>query len=200
MTVEEGLSPRTRGSPPRNSREPPDMGSIPAHAGEPPISRRLLATPRVYPRARGGTLVSVPTMGPAPGLSPRTRGSLCGPAWAEYDRGSIPAHAGEPRAAARRGPRAGVYPRARGGAILVPLQVDLAEGLSPRTRGSRALLAPRGALPGSIPAHAGEPDHRRWPVILYRVYPRARGGAARRCDATGNDAGLSPRTRGSPRP
>ena len=51
-----------------------------------------------------------------------------------------------------------VYPRARGGAPIVPLTDGTTWGLSPRTRGS--------------------PRPRRHRSPLHRVYPRARGGAS----------------------
>ena len=53
--TKEGLSPRMRGNPARALRRWEVEGSIPAHAGEPLVRRLFHPTPRVYPRACGGT-------------------------------------------------------------------------------------------------------------------------------------------------
>ena len=75
----------------------------------------------------------------------------------EVIRGSIPAHAGEPRSSTAPRGRAWVYPRPRGGADLVAVAGLLQGGLSPPTRGSQRLERAVRAVRGSIPAHAGEP-------------------------------------------
>ena len=111
-----GLSPRTRGSrrlPPSASASP---RSIPAHAGEPECRYPTSLQQGVYPRARGGALRIGINADVTKGLSPRTRGSRCRGKQLRLDRGSIPAHAGEPPAAALSLSLAEVYPRARGGA------------------------------------------------------------------------------------
>src|SRR5690606_16711283 len=112
-------------------------------------------------------------------------------------RGSIPAHAGEPRSGGRAVLRPGVYPRARGGTMFALLHRIEDKGLSPRTRGNPVgVLA---AVPGrgSIPAHAGEPSFHSLTRLLSGVYPRARGGTLRYSATCSPLAGLSPRTRGN---
>ena len=70
-----GLSPHTRGNLARRDGLGRELGSIPAHTGEPrspPVRRPI---PRVYPRTHGGTGqhgVRPPHFG---GLSPHTRGN-----------------------------------------------------------------------------------------------------------------------------
>ena len=71
-----GLSPRMRGNLFHPSGRQATHGSIPAHAGEPPMNRSAIPCRWVYPRACGGTVFVVFD----PGLL----------------TGSIPAHAGEP--------------------------------------------------------------------------------------------------------
>ena len=82
-TASEGLSPRMRGNRILTRLErghSSGVGSIPAHAGEPPTtSGSCRWSSRVYPRACGGT-----------GALHRT------PSWLERRLRSIPAHAGEP--------------------------------------------------------------------------------------------------------
>ena len=51
------------------------VGSIPANAGEPPPSGRVVRRRWVYPRERGGTTISLWIVISATGLSPRTRGN-----------------------------------------------------------------------------------------------------------------------------
>ena len=51
-----GLSPPTRGNLQYDGRPDPDLGSIPAHAGEPRSAPESLPWSWVYPRPRGGTL------------------------------------------------------------------------------------------------------------------------------------------------
>ena len=194
-----GLSPHTRGNPRRGFRWHHTLGSIPAHAGEPDREYLLQRPARVYPRTRGGTCPSQNRRSLALGLSPHTRGNR-DPLFKFFQRhGSIPAHAGEPRwpRSARREPR--VYPRTRGG---TENEVDSAlhnGGLSPHTRGNRAVHVPALWNVGSIPAHAGEPIPCARRIATARVYPRTRGGTGPIARPTGRAHGLSPHTRGNPR-
>ncbi len=52
---QQGLSPRMRGN--RHHVKPslPDLGPIPAHAGEPNLVENLIGQGKAYPRACGGT-------------------------------------------------------------------------------------------------------------------------------------------------
>ena len=156
----QGLSPRMRGnrdlqagsafarrlgSIPAHAGEPPAIvscpsfpGSIPAHAGEPFALRSPTSSVTgLSPRMRGNRRHSTPTTWSLGGLSPRMRGNL--------------------RQLGNRRPVIGrVYPRACGGTdALVRLRPD-AGGLSPRMRGNPHSSAGDGGM-GSIPAHAGEP-------------------------------------------
>ncbi len=170
---------------------------IPAHAGEPPHRRRRTRSTAVYPRARGGAS-SIRTRGKfIRGLSPRTRGSRGAAGGGGPHRGSIPAHAGEPTHPPRPPVLEGsipahagepsenphsrkvdtVYPRARGGANGGHVYDVPPDGLSPRTRGSRAYTMNGTTWMRSIPAHAGEPLPRSPGSRQPPVYPRARGGA-----------------------
>ena len=111
----QGLSPPTRG----NLRQADDfrnqVRSIPAHAGEPRRNRRQHQSDEVYPRPRGGTTPTRSASRSPRGLSPPTRGNLTCESPFNLILGSIPAHAGEPRAASAPCRRRRVYPRPRGG-------------------------------------------------------------------------------------
>ena len=50
-----GLSPPTRGNPLKRHQVLQHIGSIPAHAGEPPKHTAYQTAQQVYPRPRGGT-------------------------------------------------------------------------------------------------------------------------------------------------
>ena len=180
-----GLSPPTRGSRGRirvlgigQRSSSAHQGSIPAHAGEPPLVSRVQSAQRiarVYPRPRGGAPFGWRWRVAEYGLSPPTRGSQARRALRQLRHRSIPAHAGEPGSAFSSSSAAGVYPRPRGGAVTEPSCVTAKRGLSPPTRGSHGGVAQRVNVPGSIPAHAGEPD--RWWCGLRcgRVYPAHAG-------------------------
>ena len=192
-----GLSPPTRGS--RRSRPSPQvvLGSIPAHAGEPPTEPNTEQSTAVYPRPRGGAFQPIKTSERIWGLSPPTRGSLSPDPVIHRDPGSIPAHAGEPWPSLDVQASDRVYPRPRGGAPCNHLRDTALYGLSPPTRGSRAQLGPPDLARRSIPAHAGEPVATYRAELRGRVYPRPRGGAASSPLACVPFSGLSPPTRGS---
>ncbi len=192
-----GRSPRTRGSPRPMARPCAKSGSIPAHAGEPRPRAGSRGGPGVDPRARGGAATFFTFAGSVAGRSPRTRGSQRHGQVPPVILGSIPAHAGEPATARPPRSRAGVDPRARGGAQPVSPGDVLGEGRSPRTRGSPLPGEGPGSKRRSIPAHAGEPRGSACPGGRHPVDPRARGGAKISTRLTYCDCGRSPRTRGS---
>ena len=70
-------------------------------------------------------------------------------------------------------------------------------GLSPRVRGSLTVPGLAAGLRGSIPACAGEPRREADCRRRGRVYPRVCGGAGTDAGKTYDQAGLSPRVRGS---
>ena len=154
---------------------------------------------------------------PVPGLSPRVRGNLDRRRVADPGAGSIPACAGEPRAARHRAARLRVYPRVCGGTPPDLIDDTRMLGLSPRVRGNRDFDPQRRGQPGSIPACAGEPSPVGATARSPRVYPRVCGGTSsgsqqrallgvypRVCGGTPmapalcpSKTGLSPRVRGN---
>ena len=192
-----GLSPRLRGNHGIGISDGGGMRSIPAPAGEPLGEASLMPLREVYPRACGGTVRGGLCLRAGCGLSPRLRGNRLPEPGAGERRRSIPAPAGEPGNYPRGTIPAWVYPRACGGTLRRPKQLHLLPGLSPRLRGNRNRLHPRGHLRRSIPAPAGEPQRSTGPTPPDPVYPRACGGTV--CNVTHPDpaAGLSPRLRGN---
>ena len=134
--VKTGLSPPTRGNRLDGVLNLTQIGSIPAHAGEPLSARSLASPPTVYPRPRGGTRSGHSAGSGRKGLSPPTRGNRRRADRRERQVRSIPAHAGEPPAISAPKPKMGVYPRPRGGTSSPIGIVSAAMGLSPPTRGN----------------------------------------------------------------
>ena len=193
-----GLSPPTRGN---RHRAVAALGvdrSIPAHAGEPRGRTLRLGRTRVYPRPRGGTSPRPNAPTSAGGLSPPTRGNQTASGSRPFARRSIPAHAGEPAASSSSMRARRVYPRPRGGTRVRALSHSPPRGLSPPTRGNRALHRPPDVPRRSIPAHAGEPVRPPSPSATARVYPRPRGGTREIARIIRARDGLSPPTRGNP--
>ena len=73
-----GLSPPTRGNLELRRDVVREVGSIPAHAGEPLNRIAILGVLRVYPRPRGGTAAVSEFSAVSSGLSPPTRGNHAG--------------------------------------------------------------------------------------------------------------------------
>ena len=94
-----GLSPRLRGNLQGSQAGRVRQRSIPAPAGEPTELAGIRDAAKVYPRACGGTLSGLASVGSSAGLSPRLRGNLMEIAPCRVLRWSIPAPAGEPRRA-----------------------------------------------------------------------------------------------------
>ena len=132
------------------------LRSIPARAGEPQPARPRHPTPRVYPRACGGTQAQQRLQGTHQGLSPRVRGN--------------PLPVRPPLCQVK------VYPRACGGTGYNADLADRLTGLSPRVRGNLDLRGFVFPIPGSIPARAGEPLSTDCFLAMIWVYPRACGG------------------------
>ena len=144
----------------------------------------------------GGSQRPHPALAILPGLSPRVRGIPQRPKRGDAGRRSIPACAGDPRAAAVLLCANKVYPRVCGGSIRCAPPTLPVCGLSPRVRGIPEVRAGAPSTGGSIPACAGDPSCHRRPLHLTRVYPRVCGGSENSLDRFGGVRGLSPRVRG----
>ena len=177
-----------------------ESGSIPAHAGEPVQNLGPHAPSTVYPRACGGTPFMYGDGVKTGGLSPRMRGNHRNISGQFHGLWSIPAHAGEPPSKLPCSFTHKVYPRACGGTRWPMVQTGSGTGLSPRMRGNLVNAITDLSYPGSIPAHAGEPESPSVGTKAVKVYPRACGGTGWQLFQLGLAEGLSPRMRGNPRP
>ena len=172
-------------------------GSIPACAGEPDHPAGYQSAQRVYPRVCGGTRCAQGQHQAVQGLSPRVRGNPIPLVRAASGSGSIPACAGEPRAAGGPGFGPEVYPRVCGGTLARSPFSSSNCGLSPRVRGNPASRSARGSSIRSIPACAGEPWSSPCGRRGWRVYPRVCGGTSANSAPSFARRGLSPRVRGN---
>jgi hypothetical protein len=191
-----GLSPLARGKPRISALPGRSRGPIPAGAGEtrPTSSRR---TPgRAYPRWRGGNRTSVVPAHLQWGLSPLARGKPNRKSHGRQQGGPIPAGAGETIPILLSACATTAYPRWRGGNGKIHGFVVVAEGLSPLARGKRHHLYHVLALPGPIPAGAGETQRCRLPIASSGAYPRWRGGNCPVSAPSRLTSGLSPLARG----
>ena len=194
-----GLSPRSRGS-----RDGGDGGqggrrSIPALTGKPARGGWPEEVEGVYPRAHGEAASPPPPFSWHPGLSPRSRGSPERWLRTPLRAGSIPALTGKPPPRTIPTISYQVYPRAHGEAGQPRSPEAAPTGLSPRSRGSPAVRLPEPGEEGSIPALTGKPGRVRTAHVDPEVYPRAHGEAVGELEVATLLAGLSPRSRGSPR-
>ena len=194
-----GLSPRVRGNHGERPRHAVAARSIPACAGEPPVQELRTVLHRVYPRVCGGTRRSKSTYSRLEGLSPRVRGNRTRAPFRRLRAGSIPACAGEPGARAGGRSPSRVYPRVCGGTSNASYHCPHIDGLSPRVRGNRGIVATSTILIGSIPACAGEPVAISLVEAQGKVYPRVCGGTRSPVPTAPWRDGLSPRVRGNPR-
>ena len=94
--LNQGLSPRTRGSRGGGLPAGGEAGPIPADAGEPLDRAHARVFPGAYPRGRGGAVDDEARTVELAGLSPRTRGSHIEARPPRLWPGPIPADAGEP--------------------------------------------------------------------------------------------------------
>ena len=155
------------------------------------------SVPEVYPRECGAALFYGKEEQWAIGLSPRVRGSPVEALGPDLDYGSIPASAGQPLSAAGEPTTEEVYPRECGAATFQDVLRLIAEGLSPRVRGSLRSFAPTEERARSIPASAGQPISTRPARFRETVYPRECGAAMSLNRWWLRWSGLSPRVRGS---
>ncbi len=158
---ENGLSPRVRGNLANLTIKREEIRSIPARAGQPPISLNDNVRYKVYPRACGATTISVIPSSVTGGLSPRVRGNHSDSLAVVGIQGSIPARAGQPVASDNRKAHKRVYPRACGATIMPNVSFITSRGLSPRVRGNPQESPYQPPLLRSIPARAGQPDNNR---------------------------------------
>ena len=197
--VGSGLSPHARGNQVDLSGDYPQLGSIPARAGQPRRSRGHHRPHWVYPRTRGATHQPRHNPRSVHGLSPHARGNHSSVAGESGVERSIPARAGQPAVHPNLADSVGVYPRTRGATLCRRDPPRLDAGLSPHARGNHIGNTPGDGQVRSIPARAGQPEKEGDTSRLVQVYPRTRGATALAALGGRVLTGLSPHARGNRR-
>ena len=192
-----GSSPRARGTRTAGYESIRGTRFIPAGAGN--TSRRR-STPQgrtVHPRGRGEHSRSRANSGEPNGSSPRARGTLTASPSSQVRDRFIPAGAGNTLRHVRRYVGVAVHPRGRGEHNSHLIVRSIADGSSPRARGTPG---PRQRAPGLrrfIPAGAGNTPARPARSDSAPVHPRGRGEHSSGTRATPRTTGSSPRARGT---
>ena len=170
-----GLSPLARGNLDSRGISNAHCGPIPARAGQ-PLERMFdrLARP-AYPRSRGATNTCRRRRHSQSGLSPLARGNRRISYHHVLRKGPIPARAGQPGGEDGEHGAFRAYPRSRGATQAKRLLGDSAPGLSPLARGNPGRHRAACAVPGPIPARAGQPHARIQGRAPAGAYPRSRG-------------------------
>ena len=170
LRVFAGLSPRGRGNRAPVCVDHVDKRSIPAWAGEPPVSSPAMSLGMfpVYPRVGGGTWTTAISCSPLPTVYPRVGGGTVSPVYPRVGGGTSGSRMDEIDIGR-------VYPRVGGGTDSLCNLPHLVQGLSPRGRGNRCRQVPY--VFGLSPRGRGNPDPEP---------PRPKG-----------NLGLSPRGRGN---
>ena len=131
-----GSSPRMRGTLYGKGAENSGRGIIPAHAGNTLNRDRRLEIPGDHPRACGEHALPLLGWSGRSGSSPRMRGTLVLQLDGLDATGIIPAHAGNTFQCGRDARHAGDHPRACGEHFGKLYSAEMAEGSSPRMRGT----------------------------------------------------------------
>ena len=192
-----GLSPLARGNLAQNYPDAVLVGPIPARAGQPVQLNHDRRWTGAYPRSRGATGTLTITRAGVTGLSPLARGNPAARAFALWNKGPIPARAGQPRARPRSSVWRRAYPRSRGATRVDRLLAIAGEGLSPLARGNRLDTYTHAYPPGPIPARAGQPHRYSHAGPAGRAYPRSRGATLMILILLQFTQGLSPLARGN---
>ena len=138
----QGSSPLTRGKLLNNALSRVLQGLIPAHAGKTGHHAARTGNGAAHPRSRGENTTDLDLAVIDEGSSPLTRGKLGHPAHAHRPPGLIPAHAGKTCSIIRAKVAAWAHPRSRGENAGRTVDVLVAPGSSPLTRGKRTASPP----------------------------------------------------------
>ena len=193
----DGSSPRLRGTAAVGPTGPPGRRFIPAPTGNSPGRGEHRGSTSVHPRACGDQ--GAPARDPRSpmGSSPRLRGTGASKVWEEQTRTFIPAPAGNSSAVSRSTPWPSVHPRACGEQWRSRPRSIIADGSSPRLRGTAARPQQRPDVQRFIPAPAGNRRAPRGDRRPLPVHPRACGEQCHHRTRHRLGVGSSPRLRGT---
>ena len=192
-----GSSPRGRGTHERSKEGARQTRFIPARAGNTRSFLRCWRGRTVHPRAGGEHKIIPRQRSPVDGSSPRGRGTRQGDIAFAADVRFIPARAGNTFGLVGPTSSAPVHPRAGGEHASGFWATLVADGSSPRGRGTLIDGPILAHLQRFIPARAGNTVSPSQPRRDSPVHPRAGGEHEDCCRVAAADAGSSPRGRGT---
>ena len=169
---------------------------IPALAGNTRADAEAVRPGGDHPRSRGEYDDEAGDYIPHDGSSPLSRGIRPAPGRSRSGTGIIPALAGNTRRRAGRRSREPDHPRSRGEYRSVLSARHCDHGSSPLSRGILVLRVQGGAVPGIIPALAGNTVSEIVASIRQPDHPRSRGEYPHEPEPVLSDVGSSPLSRG----
>ena len=195
--MEQGSSPRMRGTPCFFCFSACRFGIIPAHAGNTGVTCSPTPWSWDHPRACGEHSEKSNQSSLLMGSSPRMRGTQIQERCGARCVGIIPAHAGNTSCSWRCLRSYWDHPRACGEHLKLGQGAKVGRGSSPRMRGTHEIPALGRRDPGIIPAHAGNTLNAAKIVVTTRDHPRACGEHQLTTGGDVQKAGSSPRMRGT---
>ena len=173
--VEQGSSPRVRGTPGRARNGVGKLGIIPACAGNTSVGEDVESAIGDHPRVCGEHFDVLTDKGEKAGSSPRVRGTQG--AWRDPHKrtGIIPACAGNTRLVTSLSVRPRDHPRVCGEHAERPEGLAFLTGSSPRVRGTHGGRGRVCRVVGIIPACAGNTRRCARPPGVCRDHPRVCG-------------------------
>ncbi len=197
VSISDGSSPRTRGTPRHARTHGWRERIIPAYAGNTFIACLARAPRTDHPRVRGEHAFFAASSAWTNGSSPRTRGTPRAARRECAPRRIIPAYAGNTGTDGRLVSTPADHPRVRGEHVQPGMKPPRLFGSSPRTRGTRGQTHRRPCRCRIIPAYAGNTVLTHSLASCHADHPRVRGEHRFNRPLPSNYSGSSPRTRGT---
>ena len=195
--MENGSSPRERGTLGPGAARDDDERFIPARAGNTHSSAPSRQRPAVHPRASGEHSRSLEAKKNVNGSSPRERGTRRVGAWFRARCRFIPARAGNTQSTSLFVRQFAVHPRASGEHTSAAAGCQPSAGSSPRERGTLGTTPANLYKWRFIPARAGNTAGGSRGRAYNAVHPRASGEHEMIASSVMRRRGSSPRERGT---
>ena len=195
--LDQGSSPRMRGTLRPAQRLRGVLGIIPAYAGNTKRLRQRMRSLRDHPRVCGEHLAKRNSPRRTSGSSPRMRGTPVCDGKGGLRLGIIPAYAGNTAPWAPAWPSTRDHPRVCGEHSISSSTSSGHPGSSPRMRGTPFMISWYSFVPGIIPAYAGNTVQAGAERRFRRDHPRVCGEHRLAELRIEHDRGSSPRMRGT---
>ena len=193
-----GSSPLARGTLTYRYVLTPQVGLIPARAGNTAQAGRHVRCLWAHPRSRGEHTSTQHHLDHLVGSSPLARGTPGDRVITGITAGLIPARAGNTSYPSLPYPLPGAHPRSRGEHMVSVTEGLPSAGSSPLARGTPLREGNLNRMSGLIPARAGNTNDRPRAVRDRRAHPRSRGEHQQARKMVFTSAGSSPLARGTP--